>query len=49
MPKFLIFKSDGTTTTREIFEKQFKKNLQFEDGWAKSFESLEACIKAWFI
>ena len=48
----LIYKYSGsvtTTTTMEKFKKQFDNNLQnFPNGWAASFESFEACVKAWF-
>lgn len=48
MVEFLIFKCDGTVTTKEAFRKQFEKNLQYPNGWAREFESFDECIKAWF-
>ena len=45
---FLIYKSDGTVTTREKFYEKFQKNLQYPNGWAREFESFDDCVKAWF-
>lgn len=48
MVEFLICKADGSVTTKEKLREQFEKNLQYPNGWAREFGSLEACIKAWF-
>lgn len=47
--EILTFKYDGTVTTREIFKKQFQKNLQYPNGWARTFKSFDECVKAWFL
>lgn len=48
----LVYKYGGSAyavTTMEKFRKQFDRNLQnCPNGWAASFESFEACVKAWF-
>lgn len=51
MQEILTFKCGtckGETITRSELEKEFNKNLQYPNGWAREFGSLEACIKAWF-
>lgn len=48
MVEFLIWKCDGKITTKEVFKKKFENNLLIPNGWAREFESFEACVKAWF-
>ena len=44
IPKF----TDYAPTTREKFFEKFQKNLQYPNGWARSFKSFDDCVKAWF-
>lgn len=48
MDEYLIDKYDGSIIAKKELKEKFEKNLQYPNGWAREFGSLEACIKAWF-